>query len=64
MKYSELEKPLRKSGAYQINAKRKKHRQPHWYCPKTDRIVATSHHGNEEVKQGTLHKILKEAGLK
>jgi predicted RNA binding protein YcfA (HicA-like mRNA interferase family) len=60
MKYSELEKLLKKHGCYQISNKD----HPIWFCPKTNKSFRTSHHKNAEVKKGTLSSILKDAGIK
>ncbi|MDR1553362.1 MAG: type II toxin-antitoxin system HicA family toxin [Prevotellaceae bacterium] len=61
MKYSELEKKLKKQGCYWVkNGKR----HPIWYSPKTGLNFELSYHGNEEVKIGTLKGILKAAGVK
>lgn len=61
MKYSELERMLKKSGCYWIRDGKK---HPVWYSPKTDKEFQTSHHKSEEVKFGTLQSILKDSGLK
>jgi predicted RNA binding protein YcfA (HicA-like mRNA interferase family) len=61
MKYSELEKRLRKAGCYLIDVNG---RHPTWYSPITDREFQTSHHKSEEVKRKTLFNILKDAGIK
>ena len=36
---------------------------PLWFSPKTGKEFKFSHHGKEEVAKGTLHAILKAAGL-
>ena len=61
MKYSELEKRLKKAGCYLIDSEG---RHPSWYSPITGRYFQTSHHKSEEVKIGTLISILKDAGIK
>ena len=61
MKYSELEKRLKKAGCYMIDANG---RHPTWYSPITAREFQTSHHKSEEVKRKTLFNILKDAGIK
>lgn len=60
MKYSELEKKLRKAGCYPIG----NNDHPIWYSPITGKRFQTGHHKSEEVKKGTLEKILKMAGIK
>lgn len=62
MKYSELERLLRKAGCYETGDQTAGH--PTWYSPITDREFKMSNHGSEEVASGTLSKILKQAGLK
>ena len=60
MKYTELEKMLRKAGCYQVGS----NKHPLWYSPITKQKFATGHHDTHEVNPATLHKILKAAGLK
>jgi predicted RNA binding protein YcfA (HicA-like mRNA interferase family) len=61
MKYSELEKKLKKQGCYWVkNGKR----HPIWYSPNTGLNFELSYHANEEIKIGTLKGILKAAGVK
>lgn len=59
MKYSELEKMLRKAGCYLVN----NNAHPIWYSPITGKRFQTGHHKSEEVKKGTLKKILRQAGI-
>ena len=61
MRYSELEKKLRKAGCYLIDANG---RHPTWYSPITNREFQTSHHKSDEVKRKTMFNILKDAGIK
>ena len=61
MKYSELEKRVKKAGCFWY---RNGSRHPIWYSPKTKKYFQLSHHKSQEVKKGTLNKILKDAGLK
>ena len=61
MKYSELEKLLKKAGCY---VKDEAGRHPVWYSPITGQRFLTSHHKSEEVKRGTLYHILKLSGIK
>ncbi len=60
MKYSELEKILKRAGCYLVG----NNAHPIWYSPKTGKRFQTGHHKSEEVKKGTLDKILKLAGIK
>lgn len=59
MKYSELEKKLRKAGCYPVENSD----HPIWYSPITKKMFKTGHHKSQEVKTGTLSKILKIAGV-
>ncbi len=61
MKYSELHKKLREAGCYVI---RQGGGHPIWYSPITEDSFPTSRHESQEVKVGTLNRILKKAGLK
>ncbi|WP_209329219.1 type II toxin-antitoxin system HicA family toxin [Lunatimonas salinarum] len=61
MKYSELEKKCKKAGCYWIKDGKK---HPIWYSPITGKTFDLSHHKNQEVKTGTLNKIMKAAGIK
>jgi len=61
MKYSELERKLKKAGCYFVRDGKK---HPIWYSPATDKEFQTSHHKSEEVKFGTLQSILRDSGLK
>ena len=58
MKYSELEKMLRRFGCYPLNRQQGGH--PLWYSPRTQKTVQASNHG---VAPGTLKKILRDSGL-
>jgi predicted RNA binding protein YcfA (HicA-like mRNA interferase family) len=61
VKYSELEKKLKKAGcSFYRNGKR----HPIWYSPITGNYFELSRHGSEEVKQGTLKRITKDSGVK
>lgn len=62
MKYSELEKKVKKVGCYDTGRKMGGH--PLWFSPKTDKFFKMSHHKNQEVAFGTLQSILKDAGVK
>lgn len=60
MKYSELEKLLKKAGCtvYREGAN---HTQ--WYSPITGKIFPVGRHKNQDVKSGTFKAIKKQAGL-
>jgi len=62
MKYSELEKKIKKIGCNDTGKKMNGH--PLWYSPITDKYFKMSNHKSEEVKKGTLQSILKDSGLK
>ena len=62
MKYTELERKLRKYGCYDTGAQANGH--PLWYSPKSGRIFKLSNHGSQEVPRGTLRQMLKDAGLR
>lgn len=61
MKYSELEKKLKKIGCYLF---KDGSRHPIWKSPVTNKLFAMSYHKSQEVKNGTLNSIKKSAGLK
>ncbi len=61
MKYTELERKLRKIGCYETGNIICGH--PEWYSLKTCKYFAMSHHHSEEVATGTLKSIKKAAGL-
>lgn len=61
MKYSELERKLKKAGCYE-DGEMSGH--PLWYSPITDMYFKMSHHRSQEVAKGTLNRILKDAGVK
>lgn len=60
MKYSELEKKLRKAGCYVVG----NNDHPIWYSPITGKLFQTGHHKSQEVAKGTLKKIRKDSGVK
>lgn len=62
MKYSELERKLKKIGCYDTGKQMNGH--PVWYSPKTNQKFKMSNHKKQDVKKGTLGSILKSAGLK
>ncbi len=55
MKYSELEKKLKKIGCYDTGDQMNGH--PVWYSPKTKNKFKMSNHKSQEVKKGTLKSI-------
>ena len=61
MKYSELEKLLKKIGCYPTGSTRAGH--PLWYSPVTGKKFTLSHHRSEEVSSGTLSSIKRDSGL-
>lgn len=60
MKYSELERKLKKHGCYWVYDGKK---HPIWYSPISQKEFQLSHHKSEEVKIGTLKSIMKDAGV-
>lgn len=60
MKYSEIEKKLRKAGCYLVA---NSGRHPVWHSPITDRTFTTSHHKSHEAKTGTVKAISKQSGV-
>jgi predicted RNA binding protein YcfA (HicA-like mRNA interferase family) len=61
MKYSEIERKLKREGCYSID---ESGRHPEWYSPITEVSFLLSHHKSEEAKSGTVHKISKASGVK
>ena len=61
MKYSELEKKLRKIGCYYTGKTVNGH--PEWFSPKTGNRFQLGHHKSQEVAIKTLLKIIKASGL-
>ena len=62
MKYSELERKLRRIKCYYTG--KHSHGHPLWYSPRTGQFFQMSNHVTEEVASGTLKKIKKASGLK
>lgn len=62
MKYSELERLLKKTTNSRLHRDGSRH--PIWYNPETDDFFEMSYHKNEEVAKGTLNDILKKSGAK
>jgi hypothetical protein len=54
MKYSEIERKVKKAGCYYV---RDGKRHPIWYSPLTGKEFDLSHHRSEEAKFGTLKSI-------
>jgi len=61
MKYSEIERKLKKAGCYESGTMGG---HPLWYSPITNKHVKLSHHKSEEVAFGTLKGISKDTGVK
>ena len=61
MKYSELERKLKKAGCYNVG---EMGGHPLWYSPKTDKYFKMGHHKNQEVASGTLKSISNDSGVK
>ena len=62
MKYTELERLLRKNNCYDTGEQANGH--PLWYSAKTGKVFRLSNHGSQEVPKGTLRQIMRDAGLK
>jgi len=62
MKYSELERKLKKIGCSDTGDEMNGH--PLWYSPITERYFKMSNHKSQEVAKGTLQSIKKDSGLK
>jgi mRNA interferase HicA len=60
MKYSEVERKVKKHGCYQVRDGKK---HPIWYSPITGKEFQLSNHRSEEVKSGTLKSIIKDSGV-
>lgn len=60
MKYSEVERKVKKQGCYQVRDGKK---HPIWYSPITGKEFQLSNHRSEEVKSGTLKSISKDSGV-
>lgn len=61
MKYSELERKLKKIGCYDTGEKMNGH--PLWYSPVTEKYFKMSRHHSQEIKKGTEKSIIKDSGL-
>lgn len=60
MRYSELEKKLKKGGCKVI---REGANHSIWYSPVTGKTFPVSRHKTEEIPTGTLKSIIRDAGL-
>ena len=60
MKYSEIEKKLKKAGCYWVRDGKK---HPWWYSPITDREFQLSQHKSQEAKFGTMKSISNDSGV-
>ena len=61
LKCSELKKTLAKHGCYKDSEGRS---HENWYSPITNNVFQVGRHDSQDVKKGTLNRILKDAGLK
>ncbi|MCL2086424.1 MAG: type II toxin-antitoxin system HicA family toxin [Oscillospiraceae bacterium] len=61
MKYSELKKLLKKNGCCKISEGSK---HENWVGASRGRVFQVGRHDTEDVKKGTLNRILKDAGIK
>ena len=61
MKYTELKRKLRAIRCYDTGVQVNGH--PLWYSPRTNKYFKLSNHGSQEVPSGTLHQIMRDAGL-
>ena len=61
MTFKELDKVLQQNGWFQIRS-----RGSHFLYKHKDKsnTIAVPNHGGKDIKKGTLHSILKQAGLK
>ena len=67
MKYAELKRFLKSKGCYKVKRKNKRgeyDEHEKWYSPISGEYFRVSRHEQQEVPPGTLHSILKKAGLK
>jgi predicted RNA binding protein YcfA (HicA-like mRNA interferase family) len=62
MKYSELEKMIKKTTNCRFYRNGSRH--PIWINPDTGVCFEMSYHGSKEVKDGTLKSIVKSSGVK
>ena len=62
MKYSELEKLIKKTTNSRLRHQGRRH--PIWQNPDTGEFFEMSRHNSEEVARGTLNDILEKSGVK
>lgn len=60
MKTSELLKLLKEAGCYKL---RSGANHDIWFSPVTNKTITIPRHGAKEIKTGTAHGILKDAGI-
>ena len=60
MKFSELKRKLRKYGCYKLS-EGANHEE--WFSPITSKPFQVGRHDYQDVKKGTYHAILKQAGI-
>ena len=60
MKYSEVERKLKKAGCYEEG---EMNGHPLWYSPLTGKYFKMSHHRSQEVAAGTLTSISNDSGV-
>jgi mRNA interferase HicA len=60
MKYSEVERKLKKEGCYFLRDGKK---HPIWFSPISGKEFQLSKHRSEEVKKGTLNSISRDSGV-
>jgi predicted RNA binding protein YcfA (HicA-like mRNA interferase family) len=61
VKYSELKKLLQQNGCYK-ESEGSNHEI--WYSPINNKKFQVGRHNGEDVRKGTYHAILKQAGIK
>jgi len=61
MKYSEIERKLKKHGCFCID---ESGRHPEWFSPITKVSFLLSHHKSEEAKTGVVKSISRDSGVK
>lgn len=61
MKTSELKKRLKRIGCFLVE-----HGKEHdkWFSPRTGKYFRVPRHGSKEIAEGTVDRIMKDAGLK
>jgi len=60
MKYSEVERKLKKSGCYESG---EMDGHPLWYSPITEKYFKMSRHKSKEIAKGTFFSIRKDSGV-